>query len=206
MQNDKKNSEKKTTTFLPSISSEEINKLEVKQYDGIIHVIDSPEDVAAAVKRLSKHNVIGFDTESKPCFRKGDSSRVSLLQLAIPNEVFLFRLMYTGLPNDLIRLFEDEDVIFTGVAIRDDVRKLQQIKNFKAAGFLELQQYSSFFKIEDNSLKKLAAIVMDIKISKSQQLSDWEATVLSEAQLRYAATDAWVSLEIYRILRNSNIQ
>ena len=128
------------------------------------------------------------------------------MQLAIPGEVYLFRLLDTGLPPELIKLFEDEDIIFTGVAIRDDVRKLQGIKNFKPAGFLELQNYSSYFKIEDNSLKKLAAIVMDIRISKSQQLSDWEANKLTEAQLRYAATDAWVCLEVYRILRNSNIQ
>lgn len=193
-------------TFLPTISIEEINLLKVKQFDGIIHVIDSPEDAAEAAEYIGKHNLIGFDTESKPNFRKGSSNHVSLLQLAIPGEVFLFRLLETGLPNEMIKIFEDEDIIFTGVAIRDDVRKLQGIRNFKAAGFLELQKYSSSFKIEDNSLKKLAAIVMGIRISKSQQLSDWEATVLTEAQMRYAATDAWVCLEIYRILRNSNIQ
>ncbi len=193
-------------TFLPSISLDDINQLEVKQFDGLIHLIDSPEDVPEAVAILSRHNIIGFDTETKPSFKKGGSNKVSLLQLAIPGEVFLFRLLYTGLPDELVNLFEDENIIFTGVAIRDDVRKLQQIKGFKAIGFLELQHYSTFFKIEDNSLKKLAAIVMSIRISKSQQLSDWEARVLTEAQMRYAATDAWVSLEVYRKLRNSNIQ
>jgi ribonuclease D len=193
-------------TFLTSISPEEINKLEVKQFEGKIHVIDTPEDAADAAKYISDFKLIGFDTESKPSFRKGSSNKVSLLQLAIPGEVFLFRLLYTGLPNELIRLFEDEDIIFMGVAIRDDVRKLQQIRRFKAEGFLELQNYSSYFKIEDNSLKKLAAIVMNIRISKSQQLSDWEAGTLTEAQMRYAATDAWVCLEVYNILRNSNIQ
>jgi ribonuclease D len=194
------------TTFLPSISVEEINRLEVKQFEGKIHVIDSPEDATEAAEYIGKHKLIGFDTESKPNFRKGSSNRVSLLQLAIPGEVFLFRLLETGLPDELIKIFEDEEIVFMGVAIRDDIGKLQGIRNFKAAGFLELQKYSSFFKIEDNSLKKLAAIVMGIRISKSQQLSDWEATTLTEAQMRYAATDAWVCLEIYRILRNSNIQ
>jgi len=192
--------------FLPSISSEDINKLEVRQFDGIIHLIDSPDDVPDAVEYISRFKLIGFDTESKPSFSKGSSNKVSLLQLAIPNEVFLFRLLRTGLPSELIRLFEDEDTIFAGVAIRDDVRKLQQIRSFHAAGFLELQKYSSYFKIEDNSLKKLAAIVMNIRISKSQQLSDWEARTLSEAQMRYAATDAWVCHEVYHILKNSNIQ
>ncbi len=193
-------------TFLPSISAEDINRLEVKQFTGIIHLIDSPEDVPDAVEYIGKHKLIGFDTESKPNFSKGSSNKVSLLQLAIPGEVFLFRLFKTGLPPELIRLFEDEEIIFAGVAIRDDVRKLQQIKNFKATGFLELQKYTSYYKIEDNSLKKLAAIVMDIRISKSQQLSDWEAKTLTDAQMRYAATDAWVCHEVYHILRNSQVQ
>lgn len=193
-------------TFLPSISNENINQLEVRQFEGKIHLVSSPEDVPEAVAKIARHSIIGFDTESKPSFKKGSTNKVSLLQLAIPGEVFLFRLFKTGLPSELINIFEDENIIFTGVAIRDDVRKLQQIRNFRAAGFLELQHYSTFFKIEDNSLKKLAAIVMDIRISKSQQLSDWEASVLTEAQMRYAATDAWACLEIYRILRNSNIQ
>ena len=193
-------------SFLPSISADEINRLEVKQFDGEIHLIDSLEDVPEAVEYISRHKLIGFDTESKPSFSKGSSNKVSLLQLAIPDEVFLFRLLYTGLPDELIRLFEDEDIIFAGVAIRDDVRKLQQIRSFKDAGFLELQKYSSYYKIEDNSLKKLAAIVMNIRISKSQQLSDWEAKTLTEAQMRYAATDAWVCHEVYHILRNSNMQ
>jgi len=191
---------------LASITPEQINKLKVRQFEGKIHIVNSPEAASKAAEYIGKHNVIGFDTESKPSFKKGSSHKVSLLQLAIPNEVFLFRLFETGLPPELIKLFEDEEILFTGVAIRDDVRKLQGIVNFKPAGFLELQNYSSYFKIEDNSLKKLAAIVMNIRISKSQQLSDWEAKVLTEAQMRYAATDAWVCLEVYRILRNTNIQ
>lgn len=191
--------------FLPNISAEEINLLEVRQFEGKIHLIDSQDDTDEAAEYLSHFPVIGFDTETKPNFKKGSSNKVSLMQLAVEGEAFLFRLHYTGLPDSVIRLFESEDILFTGVAIRDDVRKLQQIRNFNPVGFLELQKYSGYFKIEDNSLKKLAAIVMNIRISKSQQLSDWEARVLTEAQMRYAATDAWVCLEIYRILRNTII-
>ncbi|MCB8998934.1 MAG: 3'-5' exonuclease domain-containing protein 2 [Bacteroidales bacterium] len=191
--------------FLPNISAEEINLLEVRQFEGKIHLIDSQDDADEAAEYLSHFPVIGFDTETKPNFKKGSSNKVSLMQLAVEGEAFLFRLHYTGLPDSVIRLFESEDILFTGVAIRDDVRKLQQIRNFNPVGFLELQKYSGYFKIEDNSLKKLAAIVMNIRISKSQQLSDWEARVLTEAQMRYAATDAWVCLEIYRILRNTII-
>jgi ribonuclease D len=196
--------EKKTISYLNNISREEINKLEIHQFNGRIHVIEFVEDIQAAVEFLRKHPVIGFDTETKPNFKKGRSNRVALVQFAVNNDAFLIRISKTGITDELISLFEDEEVIKTGVAIKDDIRKLKAIRDFKAAGFLELQDYSGFFGIESNSLKKLAAIVLGIKISKSQQLTDWETRILTEAQKRYAATDAWVGLEIYKFLRNSN--
>jgi len=186
-----------------NISLEEIDALKVNLFDGSIHVIDSNEDIHGAVNILKKHSVIGFDTETKPKFRKGRPHRVALIQLAIPEEVFLFRINKTGISDELISLFEDEEIIKTGVAIRDDIRKIKMIREFIPAGFLELQNYSKFFGIESNSLKKMAAIVLGFKISKSQQLSDWERNELTEDQQRYAATDAWVSLLIYKVLRDS---
>ena len=193
-----------TKSYQNNITREEIDLLKVHQFDGRIHVIEHEEDVPAAVDILRKYPVIGFDTESKPNFKKGKSNRVALLQLATSDDAFLIRVPKTGIPDALVSLFEDEEIMKTGVAIKDDVRKLRAVRDFRAAGFLELQEYSGFFRIESNSLKKLAAIVLGIKISKSQQLTDWEANVLTEAQQRYAATDAWVSLEIYKFLRNSS--
>ena len=194
---------KRTVSYQNNISREEIDMLEVHQFDGRIHLIEFAEDIPAAVDFLKKHSVIGFDTETKPSFKKGRTNRVALIQFAVNHDAFLIRVSKTGLTDDLISLFEDEDIIKTCVAIKDDIRKLRAIRDFKAAGFLELQNYSGFFGIESNSLKKLAAIVLGIKISKSQQLTDWEARSLTEAQKRYAATDAWVSFEIYSFLRNS---
>jgi ribonuclease D len=195
---------KMTKYYQNNITREEIDLLKVHQFGGCIHIIENEEDAAAALNILKKHSVIGFDTETKPNFKKGRSNRVSLIQLAISDQAFLFRIPKTGIPDDLVSLFEDDEIIKTGVAIKDDVRKLKAIRDFRAAGFLELQEYSGFFRIESNSLKKLAAIVLGIKISKSQQLTDWEAKVLTEAQQRYAATDAWACLEIYKFLRNSS--
>lgn len=188
--------------YLNNITREEIDLLEVHHFQGLIYVIDQREDISAAVKILKKHTVIGFDTETKPSFRKGKTNKVALLQLATQDEAFLFRLNKTGIDEELVSLFEDEDIIKTGVAIKDDIRKLKALRDFNAKGFLELQNYSGFFNIESNGLKKLAAIVLGIKISKSQQLTDWEANVLTEAQQKYAATDAWVTLEIYNGLRS----
>ena len=189
--------------FLSDISKDDINKLETVSFKGTITAISNPEDIPEAVKTLKKHRVIGFDTETKPSFRKGRVHKLALLQLAIPEEVFIFRLQRTGIPAELVNLFENENIIKAGVAIRDDLKKLRELAKFKPAGFLELQEYSNYFNIEGNSLKKLAAIVMGIKISKSQQLTNWEASELSDQQLFYAATDAWVCLEIYLRLRNT---
>ena len=188
--------------YLNNITREEIDLLEVHHFTGVIYVIDHEDDISAAVEKLKKHTVIGFDTETKPSFKKGKTHKVALLQLATQNEAFLFRLNKTGINEELVSLFENEDIIKTGVAIKDDIRKLKALKDFNAKGFLELQNYSGFFNIESNGLKKLAAIVLGIKISKSQQLTDWEANVLTEAQQKYAATDAWVGLEIYNGLRS----
>ncbi len=189
--------------FKNSISKEEVNDLETGQFNGRIWIVEDSAGVRKAVKKLSQHNTIGFDTETKPSFKKGQINELSLVQLATPTDAFLLRTMKTGLPDSLRQLFENESILKVGVAIRDDIRKMQKLNPFLPRGFLELQEYSGFFKIEDNSLRKLAAIVLGIKVSKSQQLSNWEAAKLDDAQAIYAATDAWACLEIYNKLRNS---
>lgn len=189
--------------FRSSISKEEVNALDTGQFNGRIWIVEDASGVRKAVRKLSQHAIIGFDTETKPSFRKGRINELSLIQLATPTDAFLFRAMKTGVPADLKKVFENESIIKVGVAIRDDIRKMQKLNPFVPRGFLELQEYSGFYKIEDNSLRKLAAIVLGIKVSKSQQLSNWEAPKLDEAQAIYAATDAWACLEIYNKLRNS---
>jgi ribonuclease D len=202
-QKDKRKLDTRNNIYQNNITREEIEMLRLHQFDGIIHLIDSEDEINQAVDVLKKHSVIGFDTETKPNFKKGLTNRVSLIQLATPDEVFLFRINKTGITEELISLFEEEEIIKIGVAIRDDIRRVRAIRDFKPAGFLELQQYSEYFGIESNSLKKLAAIVLGFRISKSQQLTDWGGETLTEAQQRYAATDAWVSLQIYQVLRDS---
>lgn len=183
--------------FRNDISKEEMGQLETAAFGGLIHVIDREEDVDLAVSRLSQFSILGFDTETRPSFRKGEFHRVSLLQLASRQEAFLFRLHHTGLPAGLTRILSDPAISKVGVAIRDDIRKLQTIRNFKPEGFIDLQDYSGKYGIESNSLRKLAAIVLGVRISKTQQTSNWEARNLDEQQIIYAATDAWVGLEIF---------
>jgi ribonuclease D len=144
--------------------------------------------------------MIGFDTETKPSFKRGQVNSVALLQLSTGKKAFLFRINKIGLPDALKKILSDPEVMKVGVAIHDDIKGLQRISPFKPAGFIELQHEVKDYGISDFSLKKIAGIVLGIRISKSQRLSNWEADELTEAQQCYAATDAWISFQILHSL------
>ena len=192
--------------FQKSITSEEANKMPLKAFEGEIILIDQYEDLMEAVQYLKKYDILGFDTETRPSFKKGKVNDVALLQLAANSKTFLFRINKIGLPSELTDLLKDPEIMKVGAAIKDDIRGLQKLNDFDANGFLELQDYVSNFGIESFSLKKLSAIVLNFRISKRQQVSNWEASELSPGQLRYAATDAWVSLKIFEKLKASKAE
>ncbi len=183
--------------FKESITKEELTDLPLRWFEGEIVVVDNSEKLQLAVEVLSKAPVIGFDTETKPAFKKGVFNKVALLQLSVKNQAFLFRLNRIGLPTEICRILSNPKIIKPGVAINDDIKALNKLKSFKPKGFIELQDHAKSLGITDFSLKKLAAITCGFRISKGQQLSNWEADQLSEAQQIYAATDAWVALEIF---------
>ena len=183
--------------FKENISKEELTDLPLRWFEGEIIVINSKEKIAAAVEMLSKEPLLGFDTETKPSFKKGVINRVALLQLSSKNKAFLFQLHKIGLPEVVCRILANPEIVKTGVAIHDDIKGLQRWKNFKPSGFKDLQDHAKSLGITDFSLKKLAAITCGFRISKGQQLSNWEADELTEAQQIYAATDAWAALEIF---------
>ena len=183
-----------------SVSPEEIEKLEPAGFPGTIKVIDSVGlDFLAAVRYLKKQNIIGFDTESRPCFSSGQPHYgVSLLQLSGPDKAFLFRIkLMGGIPKALRAILSDERIIKVGAAVNDDVRGLEKYQGFPPRGFVDLQKIVWEYGIKDKAVKKMAAIILGIRISKTQQLSNWEAEKLSDAQQAYAATDAWVCREMY---------
>jgi ribonuclease D len=184
--------------FKESITKEELIDLPLRWFEGDIYIIEKPEQVNNVAEFLSTKSVIGFDTETRPSFKKGVINKVALLQLSTQNEAFLFRVNKLGLPASIRKILANPDIIKAGVAIRDDIKALQGIAKFNPAGFIELQDHAKDLGIQNFSLKKLTAIVLGFRISKSQQLSNWEAEELTEAQQIYAATDAWTSLIIYK--------
>jgi ribonuclease D len=188
--------------FRESITKEELADLPLKQFTGDIILVETPQMIKIAANYLRSFSVFGFDTETKPSFNKGERHQVALLQLATEEKTFLIRVQKAGLPYEIVQLLADQRYLKPGVAIHDDVKALQKIRHFKPAGFVELQNYARVLGIKDFSLKKLTAIVLDFRISKSQQLSNWEAGELNDQQLVYAATDAYVSLKIYEKFRS----
>jgi ribonuclease D len=190
--------------FAKSISREEMNELPLRAFEGEIHVVEKEDDIREAVAFLSRFDKIGFDTETKPSFKKGRTNKVSLLQLSNSDTAFLFRLNGNGLHVDIANLLENKSIIKIGVAIKDDIIALQKLRKFEAATFVDLQTFVKKLGFQNFSLQKLAALVLGFRISKAKRLSNWESQQLSKAQLKYAATDAWVSLEIYNKLLQVN--
>jgi len=189
--------------FRSEIDIEEINKLEIRQFEGEVRVIGDRAAFSDAMQEINKYDILGFDTETKPAYKKGVNNRVALIQVATTDVAWLFRINRIGIPDMLKSFLEDETLLKIGAGLADDMQRLRQLVQFTPGGFIDLQKYVEAFNIESKSLKKMAAIILGYKISKSQQLSNWESDSLSDQQLRYAATDAWVCLEMYHALRNS---
>ncbi len=173
----------------------------IVNFSGEIIVVDSPEDAATAIAHLSTHSIVGFDTETKPSFKKGQINTVSLLQLSTADRCFLFRLHNTGLTPEIIDFLSGDNVTKIGLSTRDDFKVLSRVSPFTPGGFIELQEYVRQFRIADSSLQKIYGIIFGQRISKGQRLSNWDAPELTTAQCVYAATDAWACLKIYNTLK-----
>ena len=191
--------------FKISVSPEEIGALELASFPGEITVVDTEGDAYyRALRYLRRQKVLGFDTEPRPTFSPDQhSSGTALLQLSGSGKAFLFRLKTLGLPRPLASILANPSITKVGAATLDDVRGLQKLCKFTPKGFVDLQNIVWEYGIRDKSVKKMTAIILGGKISKAQQLSNWEAEHLSESQQKYAATDAWVCREMYLKLLHS---
>lgn len=187
-------------TFNPHIEKKDIASLPNILFDGRIIVIDTIDNAEKAVQALSKEKKLGIDTETRPTFRKGVHYNVSLLQLSTEDTCFLFRLCRIGIPDTLTALLENKDIAKIGVSLHDDYQALAKRSKFTPGNFIDLQKYVSDFGIEEMSLQKIYAIIFGQRISKNQQLSNWDSDVLTDKQKQYAATDAWACLNIYNHL------
>ena len=188
--------------FRANIEKSEVAQMPNTLFSGRIITIDTPDDAEKAVLALSRESIVGIDTETRPSFRKGVHYNVSLLQISTLETCFLFRLNRIGMPKPLIELLENNGITKVGLSLHDDYQALNKRKRFTPANFLDLQKYVTRFGIEEKGLQKMYAIVFGERISKSQQLTNWDADVLTDKHKLYAATDAWACLRIYHHLKN----
>lgn len=175
----------------------EIAALPQVLFGGRIFVILSEHEADRAVDFLLSQQILGFDTETRPSFRRGHLHKVALLQVATPDTAFLFRLNRIGLCDSIIQLLSDRSVTKVGLSLKDDMHNLRLRRLFQPGTFVELQEEVRKLGIQDMSLQKIYANLLGGRISKGQQLTNWEADVLTEAQQRYAATDAWACIQIH---------
>ena len=180
-----------------TISKEEINNLPLIAFEGEIEVITSRKALYKAVSDLKQEKVLGFDTESRPSFKKGQHYPISLLQLSTDKKAYLFRLNKTSLTKELCSILEDPNIVKAGVAILDDLRGLHALRKFKPGGFVEIVDFAKKHHITNLGLRSLSGIVLQRRISKKAQLSNWAREILTDVQLSYAATDAWIGYQLY---------
>lgn len=188
--------------FIKEISKEEVNELPIKKYPGKIVLVTKSEQVREAIKEIYQHKAFGFDTETKPAFKKGEYNAISLLQIATADTVYLFRLNLIGFSRELATLFENPSITKIGISIRDDIKELIKLRDFQPEAVVELNQIAQELGIKHAGVRRLAAIFLEIRISKAQQTTNWERETLTQQQMAYAATDAWVCLKIYNKLHD----
>lgn len=177
---------------------EEINLLPLGSFEGEIRMVTDLRAAAAAIRSLGREKVLGFDTETRPSFKKGKSYDPSLVQLAGSRRVYIFQLSrLPRFPQGLAGLLADPGIVKAGVSVRDDVLGLKRLHEFTDAGFTDLGDLARKVDIPTHGLRNLAANLLGIRISKSARCTNWARPDLSGKQVRYAATDAWVSRELY---------
>ena len=189
-----------------TISKEEVATLPTDIFEGNIVLVDKIEDVSPAVEDLLRYSKIGFDTETKPAFKKGQFNKVALIQLSTMDKCYLFRLNKIGYPDELDNIICNSDITKIGLSLRDDFAAMNRRSEMTPVNFVDLQPFVDNYGIDDNSLQRIYAIIFGKKITKRQRVSNWEADKLSEAQKNYAAIDAWACLKIYNHLTKNGTE
>lgn len=185
------------------MTPEEINRLPLKRYGGPVYLVRTEHELDAAIRRLKRETVLGFDTETRPSFTKGRTYLPALIQLACADAVYLFQLSHLKFPAPLRELLAARSIVKAGVAIDRDVKELKKLGRFQEANFVDLGGIAQHAGIQNHGLRGLVALFLGFRISKQAQRSNWGRRDLSPAQVKYAATDAWSSRELYLRLKEA---
>ena len=191
------------SSFPAHIDKVAIQELPITFFEGEVIIVDHPDQVASAIEYLSQHTVLGVDTEARPSFKRGIHYPTALVQVATLERCYLFRLTHVGMPQELADIFANSNICKVGLAFKDDLTGLKRRRNFKPTNCIDLQTIVCKYGIMELGLQKIFAIIFSKKISKAQQLTNWENSYLTPEQARYASTDAWATLKIYLELQKT---
>ena len=170
------------------------------QFKGKIHLITNNAELSLVAEQFNSVKEFGFDTETRASFRKGEVYNVALLQLATDTDAFLIRLH--GIKNfEIIKtVLENNEILKVGVAIRDDLKNLQKLFKFNPQNFVELQDLAKKKSLQNFGLKGMTEEVLQARLSKAAKTTNWELPQLSQQQIIYAASDAWIGLQLYKAI------
>lgn len=186
-----------TDRFEKEITPEQLELLPLSFYQGEIVLVDNHSQLSEAIEQLHDEDILGFDTETRPSFKRGEYHPIALIQIATASKVFLFRTNFIGFPESLRLLLENKEIVKAGVGLDNDLPELKKLHRFSPAGFVDLNKELPPLGFLNTGAKKLTAIILGFRLSKTKQTSNWEAETLTPGQLTYAATDAWVCREMY---------
>ncbi len=183
--------------LLRDVAREELNELPIRRYEGPMVLVETAEALAAAMDDLRAERVAGFDTETRPAFRVGESYPPALAQLATARAVYLFPLQQLDFEPEIVEVMAAERVVKAGVSVKDDVRQLQKLYSFEGRSVVDLGDVVRRHGLKQSGVRNLAALFLGYRVPKGSKTSNWAAKRLSQQQLTYAATDAWVCRELY---------
>lgn len=192
-----------TSPFALHIDKNTIQTLPLTSFEGEVIIVDLPEKVQEAVEYLGQFAVLGVDTEARPSFKRGVHYPTALVQVSTMERCYLFRLTHVGMPKELAQIFANPNICKVGLAFKDDLNGLRRRRDFKPANCIDLQSIVCKYGIMELGLQKIFAIVFGQRISKAQQLTNWENSHLTPEQAKYASTDAWATLKIYLELQKT---
>ena len=187
------------------LSKNEINALPLIQYEGDIEILTSKDNIQAAINDLKNYDLIGFDTETKPTFVKGPLNPPSIMQLACDDKVYIFQFDNDEILKKLSSILSNENITKCGVSVDRDLIELMYLSPFDPISFVDLGNVARENEIPHHGLRGLVAMFLKHRISKGSQTSDWSKISLSDSQISYAATDAWVSLELFKIFNKNGL-
>ncbi len=183
--------------FLRTVSRDEINELPIRRYEGEVLVVETPKDLDRAWEDLAQESMVGWDTETRPAFRKGEVHLPCLVQAATARAVYLFQLPKMDFSGVVGGLFAEPSIVKAGISVADDLRQLRLVIPFEESSVLDLGKAAHRHGLKQSGLRNLAGIFLGFRVPKGTKTSNWAAPRLSPQQVNYAATDAWTCRELY---------